>query len=436
MSRSTRNLCPNCFNAGYSGGNCTSCGYTALHNAESFALPAGTTLNDRYLLGRVLGIGGFGITYLAIDLQTGGKCAVKEYFPRADAVRQPNMSVLPQGRNADSFAHGLAVFTREAKTLSCFIGNELIVQVMDSFAQNNTAYFTMEHLDGINAKALMRANGGRVKPGLAMELLWSVAKALQAVHSHDMLHRDISPENIFITRDGRIKLIDFGATRYFMGDASRSLSIILKPGFAPPEQYSSKGVQGPWTDIYALAATYYNLVSGAMVPAAPDRMAGQPHPSLAEIDPVIYPQISLAIEKALAIDYRQRYQSIEQFAAALTDGMELNPVPLAVGVTPYVAILGGRQAGAKWALPKDMEVLIGRSRQESNIMVDSPNVSRVHCRLRFAANEGVFYLCDQSSNGTYLANGRRLEKERLYSVMPECSFYLSEPSIMLKVGIE
>jgi serine/threonine protein kinase len=412
-----------------------------MKSRNTLALPQGVLLQGRYLIGRILGVGGFGITYLALDTQTKTRCAVKEYFPKQLAVRESGCTVRANGTaTTRSFTHGISMFKNEAETLMKFRGEPLIVQVRDSFQENQTVYFVMEHLDGVNAKALLRSMDGKLPLELSLQILKSVIKALEAIHAQGLLHRDVSPENIFVTRSGQVKLIDFGATRYFVGEISRSLSVILKPGFAPPEQYSSKGHQGPWTDIYALAASFYYLVSGVGVPEAPDRLAGRPLRQLCEIEPSISPQLSGVLDTALALDFRYRYQTVQQFGEALrpleTPQRIGQVAPHQLGENPYLLVLSGKYQGSKWSLPKNMEIIVGRSSTESNIVLDEPNISRVHCSVHFDTEDGCFYVKDFSTNGTYDEKKSRFEQDIRTAVPSESTFSLSRQGITVKVGLE
>lgn len=438
------NYCPNCFSANYTG-RCGACGYVGFAQAENhMVLPAGAALQGgRYLLGRVLGAGGFGVTYLAKDTQTGALCAVKEYLPAQLCVRDAaRRTVRPSSSaNSDIFSHGLRVFGHEAEVLLKFSGNGAIVQVQGYFEENGTAYFAMEYLDGVNLKALARSMGGSVPPQLALEVLLAVAHTLQSVHEQGLLHRDISPENIFITKKGAVKLIDFGATRYFVGERSQSLSVILKPGYAPPEQYSSRGKQGPWTDIYALCATFYNAVTGKNLPDTPDRLAGEAPAPLGSMCPGLSPLLCAAIESGLALDWRARPQSVRELLLAVntphtkhTASLSADKAAMARG-NPFVQVWRSGQPGDKWLLPKNMRMSVGRAADQCNILLDDPGVSRLHCTLQYDDKANLFYLVDFSSNGTAVKAGR-LEKNRTVALQPGDSFFLMGCDYEMKVGLE
>ncbi|MDR2355006.1 MAG: protein kinase [Clostridiales Family XIII bacterium] len=453
MTAMRRDFCPNCFAASQGGDRCGKCGYTAIKMPQSdMALRVGTILDNQYMTGRILGFGGFGVTYVAKDLQAGAIRAIKEYFPSALAARTPDGRVTAgKAGNKAPFEHGLSVFENEATLLREFLGEERIVQVYNRFFENGTAYFVMEYLDGLNVRALARNTGGAIQLDFAVEILRNTAEALCDVHGRGFLHRDVSPENIFLTKDGRIKLIDFGATRYFVGELSKSLSIILKPGFAPPEQYSGKGKQGPWTDVYALAATFYNIVSGQRLPEAPDRLSGKPLPRLHEIASGVNAATAEVIDTALKLNYKDRFQDMRVFLNAVDAALGQSAPPFAdedraaglkpglvanVGSNPCISVVRGPFKGNKWAIPKNMDILIGRSSELCNIVIDDLNISRKHCRIRYDAQRNLFYIMDMSSNGTFDASGNRYDRDGWTPLSPEGFFYLSTADFTIRTGLE
>lgn len=436
------NLCPNCFAEGVYQ-SCPHCNYSALSQADNhLILPPGTLLQGRYLLGRVLGAGGFGVTYLVKDSQSGEKRAIKEYLPVQLAVRDKQSGIVypSSDTNLETYQHGLSVFRQEAQVLRAFEGNPSIVQVYDYFESNGTGYFVMEYLDGVNLKALIRSMNGRAPLPLATEILRNMAHVLQGVHQKGMLHRDVSPENIFVTKQGQPKLIDFGATRFFVGERSQSLSVILKPGFAPPEQYSSRGNQGPWTDLYALCATFYSAVCGQGIPDAPDRLAGAIVPPIHLMVPEIPEALDASIQRGLSLDWRQRPQSMGQFLAELgADSSPAAPLPVEdsgrLRGNPYIQAVRPDRSNDKWLIPKNMRMTIGRSSEQCNIIIDEPNVSRVHCTIQYDDRKGVFYLTDLSTNGT-LTGEEKLQNGQTKVLMPGDTFFITTRINMLKVGLE
>ena len=254
---------------------CPLCGYEAgkITDSPLHMLP-GTILLDRYLVGKVIGYGGFGVTYIGWDSILQQRVAIKEYLPSEFATRsmgQADVTVFG-GNKAQQFADGMAKFIDEAKRLAQFQSEDGIVRVYDSFETNNTAYIIMEYLDGETLTTFLNREG-KVPIEKAVEMVTPVIRSLETVHKAGIIHRDIAPDNIMIAKDGKVKLIDFGAARYATTSHSRSLTVIIKPGFSPEEQYRSRGDQGPHTDIYALGAVLYRMVTGETPPDALERRA-------------------------------------------------------------------------------------------------------------------------------------------------------------------
>ena len=269
-------LCDHCFAKLESEtGACPSCGWDPSQpEPASSSLPAGTILLGKYAVGRVLGKGGFGVTYLAFDLTRAERVAIKEYMPDALSYRMPGTTLISTylGEKEQNFHLGAEKFYEEASTLSRFSGNPNIIRVQEFFYENNTAYFVMEYIQGSDLKTCVAQNGGKLSERAVLSILWPLLGALEAVHAQGILHRDISPDNIFITDSGVVKLLDFGSARQVLGEQSKSLSVVLKPGFAPVEQYQTHGRQGEWTDVYALAATAYYCLTGRVPESAMDRV--------------------------------------------------------------------------------------------------------------------------------------------------------------------
>lgn len=246
------------------GNFCTHCGYNPdVTVTDPTMLRPGSILLGKYIVGKVIGKGGFGITYLAYDNNANRKVAIKEFFPYGVALRATGMATVNVSNedNAEAFRLGAEKFYNEAKLVSKFNGNPNIVGVYEFFYENDTVYFAMEYLKGQSLKDYINKNGMLSAPQ-ALFIMKNAANALMAAHSSNVLHRDISPDNIIVCDNGDIKLIDFGAARQVVAEHSQSFSVILKPGFAPLEQYQKKGNQGPWTDIYALGATVYYTLTG------------------------------------------------------------------------------------------------------------------------------------------------------------------------------
>lgn len=352
------NLCMGCMHERGDNRICPHCGWIEGTQPESpVHLPPRTRLGRRYCLGRVLGQGGFGITYLGWDTVLKTRVAIKEYLPQQIASRNTGeVEVIPwqsQGRR-ESFAYGRQKFLDEARTLAKMDDNPGIVAVRDYFEANGTAYLVMPFLDGMNFKDYLNRKGGRISFEDALPIMDSVLASLEEVHARGLLHRDVTPDNIFITRNRQVKLLDFGAARYAVGDQSQSLSVILKPGYAPEEQYRSKGQQGPWTDEYAAAATLYRAITGRIPPEALERIHNDSLAAPSQLKAKIPPRAEAALMKALSVRQQHRYQSIGEFRQALLAGAaspagqgpsEGPAAPVLPGAVPAPGAQPGQQPG-------------------------------------------------------------------------------------------
>ena len=290
-------------------------------------LRKGTRLIGHYTIEGVLGQGGFGITYLGIDELHEKKVAIKEFFPQGIVTRnieyQDTVTVTFVGEK-DNYEKGKERFLKEARTMAKFSKNEGIVKVLDFFEINNTAYIVMEYLEGITLKQYIRENQ-RITLEELVRLLVPLIESLDEIHSQGMIHRDISPDNIMVLPDGRIKLMDFGAARDYTKFGEKTLSIVLKPGYAPPEQYQTHGIQGPWTDIYALCATMYKCITGETPPDAIDRVIDDHLKKISEFGITIPPQVESVIIKGMSVSAKDRYQDIKDFCEDLYGGYEEIP---------------------------------------------------------------------------------------------------------------
>ena len=244
---------------------CPHCGYVVDTQPRlKCYLHPGSWLAGNYMLGKVIGQGGFGITYIAWDKKGERKVAIKEFFPNSLSTRETGEThVGCYNEKAEAyFKDGVKKMIDEGRRLASFRENENIVTVYDYFEENSTAYIVMEYLAGKSLKDYAEEKGGRLDPEEAVELILPVLNALSAMHKENLIHRDVAPDNIYICDDGKIKLLDFGSARMAVQDANKSLSVMVKPGYAPKEQYASRSKQGPWTDVYSVCATLYRLITG------------------------------------------------------------------------------------------------------------------------------------------------------------------------------
>ncbi len=275
-------------------------------------LAAGTLLNNRYLVGNTLGEGGFGITYVGYDQTLDIKIAIKEYFPSGCATRNNTISnevTLNISRQKEYYKNGKERFLQEARSIARFSKERGIVDVRDFFTENNTAYIVMEFLEGTTLMQHLREEG-IFPPGELLDMMLPLMHTLEKMHKAGIIHRDISPDNIMMESDGSLKLLDFGAARYFAGEETKSLSVVLRPGYAPYEQYSRKGEQGSWTDVYALCATIYKCITGVTPPDALDRCMEDTIESPIELNFILSPHINAAIMRGLAVYPQKRIRTV------------------------------------------------------------------------------------------------------------------------------
>lgn len=291
----------------------------------------GAILNERYVIGRALGHGGFSVTYLAWDALLLHKVAIKEYLPSEYATRRPGESRLTifSGKEGEYFQFGKEKFLDEAKRLSAFQNEDGIVHVYDCFSANETAYLVMEYLDGITLSEYLKKEAavspqGRIAPEEAISMLTPVMLSLQRVHDSGMIHRDIAPDNIMLLKDGGVRLIDFGAARHAVHDCGKSMTVIIKDGYSPEEQYNSHSVQGPAADVYALSATLYQMITGITPPGAIERGEYlQKHkrdmlPPPSKFNKAVTKTQDTAILNGMALHTQDRTQSVAELYEELT----------------------------------------------------------------------------------------------------------------------
>lgn len=290
---------------------------------NSYSLQRNTGLIGRYVIQEVLGQGGFGITYLGIDKLYGNKVAIKEYYPQKIAMRKAqyeDVVTVTSIEEKNNYDKGKKRFLDEAQVMARFNKNEGIVKILDFFEANNTAYIVMEYLEGITLKQYLGKYGVLQFRNL-IEMMLPLLEALIEIHSQGLIHRDISPDNIMVQHNGKLKLMDFGAARNYTESGNKSLTVILKPGYAPPEQYQTHGVQGPWTDIYALCATIYKCLTGITPPDAIARVMDDKFKEPDQLDGKLSPDIKKILWKGMNIFPEERYQDIGEFGEDVCDAL-------------------------------------------------------------------------------------------------------------------
>lgn len=333
------------------GGACPYCGFDlSAYQSNPRCLPPNTILAGKYLVGRVLGQGGFGITYMGFDLNMETRVAIKEYFPvelvSRDTTSMTGDRVLSlSGEKSRTYQQGLEKYVTEARNVSRFSDISGVVSVKDFFYENETAYIVMEYIEGESLKDYLAERGGSLPEAEALAILRPVLDALSKIHTAGIIHRDISPDNIMLTfkeeaesdlssgaagaaetgkRIGRriesVKLIDFGAARMTAKNDQKSLTIILKHGYAPEEQYRTHGEQGSWTDVYAISAVLYRMLTGETPVSAMDRMFQDSLKGFDAFPVKVSKGTATADLKGLAVKKEDRIQSIAELTGALYEG--------------------------------------------------------------------------------------------------------------------
>ncbi len=405
-------LCMNCMNGNITAeGVCSNCGKPQLReqpNRNANALPFGYILHNRYCIGRVLGAGGFGITYMARDLAKDRRVALKELYLINDLTRNPDGERVDiiKGQE-ESFALIKKSFLKEAELLSRFKNVREIVDVYHLFPDNNTAYYTMEFIDGEDLQHHLMRNGkmswNELKPIAA-----SALDQLEFLHKNNFIHRDISPDNIYLSKSGETRLIDFGSVRRYA--SGKSLTQFVKFNFSPIEQIRDSGSQGPWTDIFALSVTLYYCLTGKLPPKALDRALNDTFIPLDRLAQDVPPNVVAAIHKGMAHDYRNRFKTASEFKRAL--GLTVGPVPGPTVGTFNLFGISGLYRNARWRLSQNKKLVIGRMGNcDVRYPPQTPGVSHIHCTITLAKNGNPCIRDENSTFGTYVG-GNRLQPGR------------------------
>lgn len=298
---------------------CPYCGYdeTTLRQ-ESYYLDPGTVVGGKYIVGRVMGYAGYTVTYLGMDAEQSRKVMIKEYLPSDFSTRSEGEKqvTIYSGDALEQFEQGLTTFLNEANRIQHLENVPGIAKVYDCVAENDTGYVISEYLEGQTLKEVL--DSGRVfAPQEAKAFIVQILEGLRRVHPLDVIHCDIAPETIIITNTGEIKLLDFGATRYVTTANSKSLAIILKQGYAPEEQYRSHGKRGPWTDVYALAAVMYHMITGIVPDESVERALVDELKEPSKLGISIPENMENALMNALNVYQKDRTPSAEVFLTEL-----------------------------------------------------------------------------------------------------------------------
>lgn len=414
----TQILCPNCFQKGsYSGGKCTQCGYER-GERPGYALPEGYVLAQHYSVGRVLRHDEVMITYLVQDLRTEEILAVREYFPLKWVERSGDgihvRLAAPEKQQA--FHYGMEVLENEGKILNSLGEDTIIIKTGELLKKNDTAYLLCERVEGESIAEYMRRTGQPFSPQKAGEIIRKVAVTVEDLHKLGLLHRGIGPDSVLLLPDGSVRMIDFEATKQYVRGEIHGLVISMKEGFAPSEQYAGLEGQGTWTDVYALAATYYYMVSGTVPLSAAKRSQGENLQALQYVVSTVSERVGQMIARAMTVMYWERIQTIAGFLE------ELNKAEGVMIPEPYLRLKTGDEVH-QWKIEEDRDIRIGRSEEECEICVDGEDVSRLHCMVHYDSRKKIFLVKDQSANGTFTARGL-IGRGRVAEVTPGERIYL------------
>ena len=320
---------------------CPSCGYDPAKDKQmEYALPLQTILYGKYLVGKVLGQGGFGITYIGWDIALERKVAIKEYYPSGQVSRSPgtrNLTWYTTEAAEQAHRDGIQMFLKEARKMSKVDGIPGVVRVLDLFQENGTAYIVMEFIEGVTLKAKLQQTGP-LPWEQVRELFLSVIQTMAQVHKAGLVHRDLSPDNIMLLPDGSVKILDLGAAKDLSINSGASSMQVAKSGFSPLEQYTQRGGSGPWTDVYSMAATIYYTLTGKLPPNAIDRLDKDTLSWENAALLALPPQTLKALQKAMAVQAQNRTQSMDVLGQGLM-GKKQSPQPQTVP--------GGQNSGKK-----------------------------------------------------------------------------------------
>lgn len=408
--------CPYCLKGFITPEGCTNCGKKVPEDA--YPLAPGIVLNRRFRIAHAMGSGGFGITYRAWD-QTGERwSAVKELFPASSVSRTygtTEVRIREDKRNF--FNYSLNNFEKEIHTIYSLRGHAEIPKLYTYFRQFGTAYYAMEFLDGQDLASLLRAQKWLTWQQLA-EPVHDVLESMRILHSRNMIHRDISPDNIILLKNGKAKLIDFGSVRDYVN--ADHFTTVIKESFAPPELFRSNVSQDPRTDIYLLCGTLYYLLSGGKKPkSAFDRSYSMHNDGydclipLSNYSPEAPDYVLEAVEHGLALKEEQRFENVDQLKAALFPFVRPAAQP---GLKIFCR--RGCLQGQTFPLPSQEYVTVGRGPQNSVAFPEkTKGVSHKQCLLYVDEHQRIYILDTQSRFGTYV-NSQRIQPNVWHLISP------------------
>lgn len=407
-----------------------------------YALKAGTKLNDKYEIRSVIGTGGTSIIYLAYVSANKGDIAIKECFPADYCSRGEEQKLTVSKKNEDLVKDTMERFEKEAVLMQENSANNGIMKIYDVFHENNTVYYAMEYLEGCSLKEYLDMQGGVMNWEQTKTMLFPVFSSLISLHRFNIWHRDISPDNIFVCKDAKIRIIDFGNAREGISGVSRVLDW-AKEGYAPIEQYDDEYAQGTWTDVYSLAATIYRCLTGNAPTSVRKRRQSKKLKSLIEQGVDVPETVDNAIMKALAYLPQERYKTVADFKSDVY--MEAATLPLTnrtiqsvetPGFTKHqnmvVKLIGLDGIYQNQKIPVMNPVIMGRRADHCDLVFPpaTPGVSGQHCCVYWDSEKDGCILMDLGSTyGTRLLNGAMIQKHMEYLIREGEGFIIGDDNV-------
>ena len=403
-------------------GRCHYCGFDERNYKKDQQLGLHTRLkNGEYMIGRQLGQGGFGITYIGMDTTLLQTVAIKEYFPFGAVRRNDRNEIeLYDEKYRKDYEKGLESFLCEGRILARFSNLTAVVGVKNFFHENNTAYLVMDYVEGLSVREYVK-HYGVLSPDRTLFLVQQVIADMQMIHHKQVLHRDVSADNLIITHNGSLKLIDFGATRQEFTKNQYTGTILCKQGYSAIEQYSTGRNQGPWTDIYGLCASIYFMLTGVVPDSAPDRIQNDCVRSLVQMDEIAMPKVQKeAIMKGLAVEVEHRCHTMAELYAALY-GEKLEDISGYYEGENNESALRKKESPAHHALEQKSVSRTKMKRALQDIEEDREKGKKRKRRLfiyaivviclLFAVGVGRQFVKNGATNGSDKENDRKIEKK-------------------------
>ena len=393
-------------------------------------LPIGFLLKKKYEITDILDKGNIGISYIASDKNSGIPVHIREFYPKGWCTRDDkNHSVkLADKSFEEKFKNAAAVFANEAKIITILSEDGVVVKVLDYFLENHTAYLVTEYVDGKPIVSKFEHLSKPYKLDEAINILKTISEPLYSLHEIGLYHCNISLDNIIIDKNKNVRMVDIGNARNYIVTINKSFDNELSKAYAPIEMFDPDKELSPATDVYMLGAVLYELLSCKCPPEAKKRIESDSLVKLKDIDDDIKEAVSDVVSKALAIEAKDRYNTVPEFLNALKKAKE------AKELEPFISFLkDGKEK--KWKIAKNQAVKVGRSPDDCEIEISGEDISRIHCEICYNSKNKVFVVTDLSSNGTYTKD-EIINKNQEKEVEPGQIIYLATKDYVLTLGVE